>query len=81
LYYKTGKLIYPILCHSLNNLLATFLVYTPGDPDIESAVTLLVVVICFAASLRYVVRYRCKEVAAKPAADVNGKTPEKSLCQ
>jgi membrane protease YdiL (CAAX protease family) len=81
LYYKTGKLIYPILCHSLNNLLATFLVYTPGDPDVESAVTLLVVVICFAASLRYVVRYRGKEAAAKPAADVNEKTPEESLCQ
>jgi membrane protease YdiL (CAAX protease family) len=61
LYYKTGRLIYPILCHSFNNLLATFLVYTSGDINAESAVTLLVVVVCFAVSLRYVLKYRVKE--------------------
>jgi membrane protease YdiL (CAAX protease family) len=61
LYYKTGRLIYPILCHSFNNLLATFLVYTSGEINAESAVTLLVIVACFVVSLRYVLRYRVKE--------------------
>lgn len=80
LYYKTGKLIYPILCHSLNNLLSTFLVYTPQDINVESVVTLLVVAVCFAVSLRYVLRYRVRECAAaeKESALDEAKLQEKS---
>jgi membrane protease YdiL (CAAX protease family) len=79
LYYKTGKLIYPVLCHSLNNLLSTFLVYTPQDINVESVVTLLVVVVCFAVSLQYVLRYRVREAELCAAAEKESALDEAKL--
>jgi membrane protease YdiL (CAAX protease family) len=70
LYYKTGKLIYPILAHSFNNLLGTFLTYTPHYMNLETAVTLFVAVACFVVSLRYVVRF-CSKAEAASTAGVN----------
>ncbi|MDR3235710.1 MAG: CPBP family intramembrane metalloprotease [Prevotellaceae bacterium] len=59
LYYKTDKLIYPILCHSFSNIIVIFSTHY-AELNTISTLTFLIIVTCFVVSLRYVIRCKIK---------------------